>query len=395
MGERIKKICFICPWMHVAGGLQRVVTDLANRLSANYDVIICIISMSLERPYYKLNDRIHVDNLQNAAFGKCGIMRKFLAKLSTHTSLLHHDQAAKMIYYPKERVDALETYIVNNNFDIVISSCGDLTLLLSLINKNRTNAKLIGWQHNSYDDYFRRPGHYYYGREKLAKLNYINLDKIVTLTRKDSAVYNKNMGINSIAIHNPITFTERIGSNVENPNILFVGRLDWNQKGLMHLFKITSQLLLKEKYLYWNLTIVGDGKDKTRLQKMYEKEGLDNRVRFVGNVRDVKSFYNNASIMLNTSNWEGFGLVIIEAMECGVPVVSFDTDGPSEIIVNGKTGYIIPKYSIEKFIDQMEVLMDNQSLRKEFSIHAKEDAMSFNIEPISNRWIGLFEELIQ
>lgn len=387
-----KKICFLCPWMNVEGGLQRVVTNLANRMAEIYEVTICVISVNQDSPYYVLDGRITIDYLPSAAYGNQKLCNKVVGKFLRNFKVKEANRLYEETYYPPRRVHSLENYLKGKQYDVVIAVCGDISLLLSYVDKGVVKSKFIGWQHNSYEDYFCKKGFYYFGREKIASIHYKNLDALVTLTKKDSEIYKNRMGINAISIYNPLTFNGMGSSNVESHIILFVGRLDWVQKGLEHLIQIIYQISKEADLRDWKVIVAGDGTDRIRFENEIAKLNLSNRIQMLGKINNVKDYYQKASILLNTSNWEGFGLVITEAFECGVPVVAFETDGPSEIIENGKNGFLIEKYNETAFSKSVIQLMRDEKLRQRFSENAKKRAKEFGMEQIIVQWKHLIEE---
>lgn len=113
----------------------------------------------------------------------------------------------------------------------------------------------------------------------------------------------------------------------------------------------------------------------------------------VGQTDNVASYYTEASIALLTSRKEGFGLVVTEAMECGLPVVSFKTEGPSEIIIDGENGFLIEKYDTEAFAKKIILLCNNKKMRYTMGQSAKQRASDFSINVIINEWSSLFTNL--
>lgn len=391
MVER-KKICFLCPWMNVEGGLQRVVTNLANRMAEIYEVTVCIISVNQGTPYYSLDKSITIDYLPGAAYGNQRFLNRAIGKILKNHKINRANRLYEEIYYPSKRICALENYLKNKQYDAVIAVCGDISLLLSFVSRNAVKSKFIGWQHNSYEDYFCKKGFYYYGREKIAGIHYKNLDSLVTLTKIDSESYKSELGINAIWIYNPLTFNKIEDSIIKDHIILFVGRLDWIQKGLDHLIQIIYQICKEDDLQDWKILIAGDGADRVRFENEIAKLNLSAKIQMLGKIDNVKDYYQKASILLNTSNWEGFGLVITEALECGVPVVSFKTDGPSEIIENGKNGFLVEKYNETLFSKKVIKLMKDENLRRIFSENAKKRAEEFDMEQIIVQWRRLIEE---
>lgn len=380
-----KKICFVCPWMNNSGGLQRVVTNLANMFSVDNTVTMCIISKYDESPYYPLNRSIKIVHLTKAAASNRRGIERLNGKLFNYINC-PSIYMMKKTYYPRWRVDELYCQLLNESYDYVIASCGDLALLLSQISRKNMKSSLIGWQHNSYDVYFRSKGKYYYGRERLAKISYPNLNALICLTQKDAEKYKKRMGVNNNCIYNPLSFQCYQKANLLQKNIVFVGRLAWEQKGLKYLSQIIDCFYLDLRSSGWTVTIVGDGDGKKKLQDCFLDKDYRNQIRFTGQTSDVIKYYTSGSICINTSKWEGFGLVITEAMECGLPVVSFETDGPSEIIQDGGNGFLIPCYDIHRFANRLLVLAEDFNMRSRMGVEAVKTAKRFSSEIIFQQW---------
>ena len=123
--------------------------------------------------------------------------------------------------------------------------------------------------------------------------------------------------------------------------------------------------------------------------------GIDmQRCHLYGPISDVKKEYLSSSVFVLPSRFEGFGLVIIEAMACGVPVVAFDCEnGPRSIIDNGKTGFLIPPFDINVLAVEVMHLISDANLRKQIGANAQEAASKYDIDRIGQQWKHLFEEL--
>lgn len=391
-GLKEKKICFVCPWMNEDGGLQRVVTNLINMFSANNSVTLCVLSKIEEPPYYTLEPSVQVVYITNAADSNRQGSAKLLGKLFEYVNC-PSVELVKKVYYPERRVNELQLHIQNEAYDYVIASCGDLSILLSLINRSKTRAYLIGWQHNSFDIYFKDSGKYYFSRDKLAQLSYRNLDKLICLTKKDAKRYRDELGITGKCIYNPLSFRCEKKADLHQKNIVFVGRLSWEQKGLEYLVQIIDIFCADRRSEDWTITIVGGGNDESRLINAFARKNYRERVKSVGQTRDVVPYYTQASVCINTSKWEGFGLVITEAMECGLPVVAFNTDGPSEIIRDGENGFVIPCYDVQAFASKLLLLAQDTDMRCRMGTEAIKTAECFSAEKVFIQWEETLQEL--
>jgi len=173
----------------------------------------------------------------------------------------------------------------------------------------------------------------------------------------------------------------------EKSFLLTVGRLT-KQKGYPYLFRAYSRI---HKEIDEKLIILGTGEEEEKLKSLANELGIQERVVFLGFQKNPYKFMNIASIFVLSSLWEGFPNVLLEAMECGVPVVSTDcSSGPREIITNGKNGILIPPADERALADAMLTLLKDENLRKKFSKNGKRRAEDFRIEKILPQYEELF-----
>ena len=364
------KIGFITPSLSECGGLQRVQTLLANYLSERHEVTVIVFENGKIPPYYELNQGIRVE-YEDAFLQKRNrfpwggvriVARKWQFTLPPWI--------AQHSYYSTGIVRELQKKWREDRYDCLIASTAFCSILLGIMGEQLEGIKTIGWHHNSFSIYFQTPGKGAYIQKKLAKNVLKKLDALVTLTRQDKEAYKRWMEIDGKYIYNPLSFSCEKKSDVSGKTLLFVGRLEKQQKGLDFLMKIAKTLFCQRGHIDWKLEIVGDGSGKEELCRMIIEYGLEKQVVLVGKKQDVREYYTEASIFLCTSRWEGFGMVVTEAMECGLPVVSFKTDGPSEIICDGETGFLINNYDLRQFSDAVERLMENDGLRRKMAEQA-------------------------
>ena len=213
-------------------------------------------------------------------------------------------------------------------------------------------------------------------------------DKIVCLTKADYKRWHTNK---VVQIYNPVTIQSNVISDCSAKEIIAIGRMPQRQKGFDMLLDCWK--LLEDKYPEWQLKIYGGGNPEA-----YHKQISDlqlKRVSIPGQTNDVPSVLSNSSIYVLSSRYEGFPLIICEAMSCGLPIVAFDCpSGPSEMVSDGTNGYIINKVGdIISMSERISNLIENEQLRKEFGKQSYQMSKKYNIDYVMSKWTQLFEEL--
>lgn len=391
------KICVITYSFFSHGGVQRVTSTLFNELSLNNEIDILYVGnldYCKDKLYGLDENRI---NIEKKSFNM-NFKEKLVKKLTTipNNRLGIFDNkyccdSLERIFFPKSMKNDFIDYLNHKNYDIIIGSEGEISLFLASI-ADKLNAKTIGWQHNSYEAYFNKRKRYLWKRENLSKKLYPKLDALVVLTEDDKNKYREKMNIQCERIYNPLSFSSSEKSNCLFKNILSVGRLD-KQKGFDLLIRAFHRVSTKNKD--WKLTIVGEGSDKDDLNNLIEELGISHRINIIGFTNDIKNYYLNSSIYVSSSRWEGFGLVITEAMECGLPVVAFENAGPKEIINNEVHGILVPCEDIEALSNAILELIDNEEKRLEMSKKAIVRAQYFNVSTVSEEWQKLFHKIVK
>lgn len=167
---------------------------------------------------------------------------------------------------------------------------------------------------------------------------------------------------------------EELRLSLETKVILTVSRLS-AEKNLDHLIK--AFLLVNSKLKDSVLIIAGDGNDRERLKKLAKELRIAQRVKFVGERKDVEKFYTIADVFVLPSRYEGFGQVLLEAMAFGVPVIGLKADYPKvivaneEIIINGKTGFLVDPYLVEDLAFRIEQILQDDNLKKQQGENAR------------------------
>ena len=385
------KICFLYYSIFTLGGIQSCLTILSNYLvSKGYDVtIICSNrKQPVDRDIYGLDERVNIIFINEINVIKKlahRLLEKIVNFVDKSNYLKNNEKILEFLCYSYCGKN-LEKIIKENKFDIVISCGSYFNMLLSLLNIG--DVKKIGWQHHCYERYFSNK---YYKQEKLLKKMFTNLNKYMVLIDDDKKKIKTINGYESTRIYNPTRFIQENKSNLENKKFLSVGRLA-KDKGFDILIKNFKEFNNKNKE--WTLDIYGEGPEKENLLQMINNLELTQYVKIHNKTNEIKKVYREASIYCLTSRYEGLPMVILEAMETGLPVIAYNLPCICEVI-RDKEGIIVPIGDDETYINSMLELANNKQKRQEISENAIKRAKDFYIEQIGPRWEKIFQDLMK
>jgi D-inositol-3-phosphate glycosyltransferase len=185
-----------------------------------------------------------------------------------------------------------------------------------------------------------------------------------------------------------------LGLDEDVPVLLFIGRIE-PLKGIDVLVRAASQLDGK----FQLLVVGGDEKDAIRIHELHtlaEELGVEGKVVFADAVPhdELPRYYNAASICVVPSYYESFGLVALEAMACGVPVIASRVGGLKETVQDGRTGYLIPWRCPEPFAERLDLLLTNEPLRKSLGEEARQVAQGYAWPLIAAQVEAVYHELV-
>lgn len=216
-------------------------------------------------------------------------------------------------------------------------------------------------------------------------------DKFVVLTNEDRGYWGNLPNIEVIpnaAMHVSDTY-----SDVMNKRVIAVGRLDY-QKGFDRLIQAWQLVQHTGKFTDWKLDIFGQGEWQEMLQQMIDKAELQNTVCLNRPTKQIGEEYVKSDMLVMSSNYEGFPMVMIEAMACGLPVVSFDYKcGPKDIIQTGINGLLVPNGDIQALADAMMKVMEDEAYRKMLSLNARKVVDTYSEQAVMSQWIRLFTSI--
>ncbi|AZT84525.1 glycosyltransferase family 4 protein [Marinobacter sp. NP-4(2019)] len=364
-----KKVCFFTGSQALPGGTERACSDVANTIRrAGYSVTI-LSQYNGKKSFYEVDSGIELREL--FPLRPCGST----GFLKTSWRLFR--------------------FVVRNRPDVLIAveSLSFLFLVFCFFLPNR--PVVVNWEHfNAEIDLGLK------SRNFARRLAVWLSDKIVVLSDKDKQcwkTYLKCPDDKVIRIYNlnPVSVNANARSKDDTSlqrRVLAAGRLTY-QKGFDLLIKAWSSLP-EEQREGWNLRICGEGNDRPILERLIEKFGLGKEVQLVGQISDIKSEYEGADLFVLSSRFEGFGLVVLEALSFGVPVVSFDCPaGPSEIIENEVDGVLVPSEDIERLSDAIASIINDEHKRLLMARAALRDRPQFSREVVGAQWISLLESL--
>lgn len=216
-------------------------------------------------------------------------------------------------------------------------------------------------------------------------------DKFIVLTQEDRNYWGNLPNIE--VIPNAARNMSKHYSNVINHRVIAVGRLDY-QKGFDRLICAWEIIQQNSTYQDWHLDIFGQGEWYDMLQNMINERGLSKTIRINPPTNFIGNEYAQSSLIVMTSNYEGFGMVLVEAMACGVPAISFDCKcGPKDIIRQGENGLLVPNGDIEKLAHAMMEVMDDTEYRKMLSQNARKVVATYSEQAVMDKWMRLFTAL--
>lgn len=213
------------------------------------------------------------------------------------------------------------------------------------------------------------------------------IDTVVALTREDAAEYSQTRHV--CVIPNLTNIRSDRPTDYSQKHCVWAGRLN-HVKDLPRLLSVWQRLA--SQHPDWTLDIYGDGEERQHVESLIRQHGIAGSVVMHGRCDDVREAYLAASIFVLTSKYEGFGIVLIEAMACGLPVVAFDCEyGPRNIISNNSNGRLIPYADDDGMVEALHSLMNSQQLRRSMGTQAYRDSARYQPDNIMSAWIKLFE----
>lgn len=359
------KLLYITNGINGSGGLERVLS-----IKASYLV-------------EKLNYEVHIMSLNNS---NLNLFYHFHPAINLHSIPVHGNP----IQYSKRYISGIKSTIKKVNPTIIIV-CDDglkAFFLPSILGKS---IPIIYERHVSKNIEIGK--NFGIWKLMLTKLKMKTMDvlassftKFIVLTEQNTKEWKlKNLQI----IPNPLPFYPQESASLLNKKVISVGKQSY-QKGYDLLLQSWQKVHLKNPT--WQLEIYGKLDASQGLEGLAMSLGIDKSILFFEPEKNIISNYLDSSIYVMSSRFEGFGMVLIEAMSCGVPCISFDCPyGPSDIIKNEIDGFLVENGNFDALADTINLLIYNSDLRTQMGKNAKENAKRYLPENIMYQWDELFK----
>lgn len=386
------RICFFLYNLFDIGGIQRVVSVLGSELAKDHEVYIqCYDDPSDEdRSIYNLSEKVRVIFLKR--YKHHSTLRKALRKWNKKSGILGSRAMRVLCEYscllPEER-RMYRDIIEDKGIDIAIACGGFESYLLASI-ADEVECRTIGWQHSSYKAYYETKGMGPWATDYVAAKYLPKLDRVVVLNEYDAMCFFQKQNLRCTTIHNPKSFKTELQAQLCSKRFVSAGRLiPVKAFGLL----IDSFQIFAQKDKDWTLTIYGTGMEREMLEAKIKKYGLEQRVFLPGFSDNMKENLLQSSCYLLSSLWEGMPMVVLEALECGVPVIAYDISAMLPLVDNAVEGFIVKQFDTQKFAQAMLDISADDELRRQMGRAAKKKAEKFEVEHIAAQWNKMFHEL--
>lgn len=307
------------------------------------------------------------------------------------------DENVKIISLSKQSNKLKDLFLINkvlkkNKIDFLIIQDKDFGYFSYLRINKLSKYKIIFCDHSSFNYYFSNNiTNEVERRRKYTK----HADAVVVLTSDNVNLYKKEFGYKDKKVYKIPNFLDFENKNNKYDSsskvITAVGRLH-KQKRFDLLIK--SFIEVNKKYPDWSLEIYGDGEEREKLQKQIDLNNLSQCVFLKGKYGCMDDAYLNKSFLCATSEFEGFGIMILEALNYNLPVITFDClSGPSDMVEDNINGFLVKPLDVKELTGKLLNLINDEKLRITFSKNSFAQSQKFNKNAIILKWQNLFNSL--
>ena len=372
------KIVYCIPATSNSGGMERVLSGKANYLaSLGHEIAIITTDQRGKAPFFPFREGIAQYDLginydENNDEGILSKLRSYPGKKRRHKALL-------------------TSLLMELKADVVVSMFGDDADLLPSIADG--SKKVLEY-------HFSKLKRLQYGRTglwrlvdqirtKLDERTVRPYDRFVVLTKEDQGYWGALPNIR--VIPNALPFTTDTPSDCKAHRVVAAGRYDF-QKNFELLIRLWARLA--PSFPDWELYIVGDGKMRAELTALVSSLGLTGSITLATPTHQMQEVYRSSSVYAMTSRYEGLPMVLLEAQQMGLPIVSFACPcGPRDVITDGRDGFLIEPGDEERFVAELSRLMVDEELRCKMGEEARKASLRYTVDHVMAQWVELFEGL--
>lgn len=355
------------------GGAERAAVLLAEGLCQKGHEVSLVTFYGIDTDFYQVPDQVHRISLN--------IARKSPTPIH---ALWNNINRLLVIRRTIEKIAP----------DIVISFLHQTTVL-TLISLSHTHYPIIVSEQNNPLQAVEKAW------KKLQRLTYPYAAKVVSSSRGVDAYFDWLPITKRAVIYNPLVPLDKLqnstnfiqGANLDKKWMIAMGRLV-HQKGFDMLLSAFQKIA--DKHSNWQLLILGEGGLRADLETLRENLGLTDQVLLPGMINNPFPILKRAKLFVLSSRFEGFGNVLIEAMACGLPVISTDCpSGPREIIHHEVDGLLVPNENVEALAAAMDRLMSDEQERQRLATNAPQVTEQFSLEKVTQDWEKLIAEVLK
>ena len=396
------KVCFVVESIFSFGGVQRVTAVIARHLSLGNvacGIPPCEVTIvtfdppsSFDTTFYGLDEAPGID-YRFFSYPQVGGLKKRLCKAYSYLyrRVLPQKPFTSWLYshssFPSELRRKLAGELNSKPYDAIIGVHAPIATRLAALRDALQCKNLIGWVHNSFEAMFSY-GSWYAGPEleRYFVWQLHRLSHTVVLCHCDVAPYKEKYGFEPQVIYNPLTLKPGTPSTGRSKRFLAVGRFSHQHKGFDLLIQAFALFAKKDKE--WSLDIVGEGPEENLYWQLISKYNLEGRVRLHPFTNNIQDYYSQVQVYVLSSRWEGFGLVLVEAMAHGLPVVSSDL--PTSLEIMGDFGLYFSNGNVEEL-----ALRLHEATKLDWPVKSAEAfniARRFDADAITTQWLSLMKK---
>lgn len=379
------KILYIINKMTNLAGIERILTCKMNYLSekTDYSVFLATYEQPDQALSFQLNKKITYQPIkapipQREGMTLFGWMKAYF---SARKIFKHKFRDVLIDIHPDIVICTSYAYPV---LDVIIDTSRHIhakTIMESHVKGDTVSMKYFVYNHMTARLFFIWDSYI------MKKLN--NVDCIVTLTQDDKNFWKRYVWRVEV-IPNLLTIAPKKVIDYRSKRVIAAGRYVY-QKGFDMLLEAWHSI--DKDFSDWHLFIYGNGKRKL-YQQIVDKYKMNCNTHLMDATKDIAEEFSKSSIFVLSSRFEGFGLVLAEAMSCGLPCISFDCPhGPRDIITDREDGLLVENGNVEALASAIEQLMTNDTLRETLGKRAAENINRYSPERVIEQWDNLFMTL--